>query len=57
LVSASGKSSNVRLPRHVRPEKYRLYLTPFIEVDNFTIQGHVDIEVPMLQNIKRQYNV
>jgi hypothetical protein len=35
--------SDVRLPRHVLPERYVVHLTPFIAEGNFTIEGLVDI--------------
>ena len=41
----NGKSLQMRLPKHIQPQKYALYLTPFIIKDNFTIQGHVDIDI------------
>ena len=36
---------DVRLPTSITPEKYNVYLTPFIIKDNYTIEGHVDINV------------
>ncbi len=30
--------SDVRLPKHLQPEKYAVYLTPFIIENNFTTQ-------------------
>ena len=36
---------DVRLPTSITPEKYNVYLTPFIIKDNYTIEGHVDISV------------
>jgi len=39
------KVTDVRLPRHLRPEIYRVELVPFIIPDNFTIQGYVEIEM------------
>ena len=48
-VTPTEKSLNVRLPRHVKPLKYEIYLTPFIEVDNFTIQGHETILIHVLE--------
>ena len=36
---------DVRLPNSITPEKYNIYLTPFIVKDNYTIEGHVDITV------------
>ena len=48
-ATADQQSYSVRLPRHLIPKKYSLYLTPFIHVDNFTFQGHVDIEMAVLK--------
>jgi aminopeptidase N len=36
---------DVRLPGHAIPEDYIIHLTPFIIVDNFTIEGHVSINI------------
>jgi aminopeptidase N len=49
-VTPNGKSRNVKLPRHLSPEKYNIFLTPFIEVGNFTIPGHVDIRINVLED-------
>ena len=49
-VTPNGKSTFIRLPKHAKPEEYEVYLTPFIEVDNFTIQGHVDILVNIVED-------
>ena len=49
-LSRTGRSSSpVRLPVHLAPVLYTVYLTPFIEVGNFSIQGHVDIDVKVLE--------
>ena len=37
--------TDVRLPRHLVPVLYTLELVPFIVPDNFTIRGHVQIEM------------
>ena len=37
--------TDVRLPTHAIPEKYVIHLTPFIIPDNFTIEGHVSIDI------------
>ena len=34
---------DVRLPRHLKPELYKLELLPFIIPDNFTIRGHLEL--------------
>ena len=41
---------NVRLPTHAIPEKYVIHLTPFIIPDNFTIEGHVSIEIDVKED-------
>jgi aminopeptidase N len=52
-VTPSGKSSSVRLPQHLHPLKYNIFLTPFIEVGNFTIQGHEDILINVVEGDSR----
>ena len=39
---------DVRLPTSLIPEKYNVYLTPFIIKDNYTIEGHVDITIKVM---------
>lgn len=36
---------DVRLPLHLRPEQYNIYLTPFIVPNNFSIEGYVEINM------------
>ena len=45
LSPLSGQVTDVRLPRHLVPVLYTLELVPFIIPDNFTIRGHVQIEM------------
>ena len=40
-----AKVVDVRLPTHLVPELYTLELVPFIVPDNFTIRGHVEIDM------------
>ena len=40
-----GLVDDIRLPRHLMPEKYNIRLTPFILEGNFTINGHVEIDL------------
>ena len=47
------RSDNVRLPRHLAPKRYSLYLTPFLAPGNFSFQGHVDIDVAVLKKGSR----
>lgn len=35
---------DVRLPRHVIPSQYDLHLTPFIEEQNFTTSGYLELK-------------
>jgi len=35
----------VRLPSNIRPSKYQIHLIPFIIPDNFTISGHVEMDL------------
>ena len=43
--SKHAKVTDVRLPLHLIPEKYKLELVPFIIPDNFTIRGYVEVEM------------
>ena len=36
---------NVRLPSNIQPSSYMIHLIPFIIPDNFTISGHVEIDL------------
>ena len=38
-----AKLTDVRLPRHLVPLKYKLELVPFIIPDNFTIRGFAEV--------------
>ena len=42
--------TDVRLPRHLEPEHYRVRLVPFIKPDNYTIRGDVAITMKCLQS-------
>ena len=42
---------DVRLPNHLKPKHYRVYLIPFLKEDNFTIKGRVEIEVELIKNL------
>ena len=41
--TGSAKLTDVRLPRHLVPLKYKLELVPFIIPDNFTIRGFAEV--------------
>merc|ERR1711884_948861 len=43
LNNTMGFVRDVRLPRHALPESYNLTLIPFIEENNYTIKGMIDI--------------
>ena len=45
IGSKTGRVTDVRLPRHLTPEKYHLELVPFIVPGNLTIRGKVGIEM------------
>jgi len=47
-VAADMRDIDVRLPTHIRPERYQVHLIPFIVEDNFTIAGHVEISLKVL---------
>ena len=49
-VTPNGRSSYVRLPEHLNPVKYNIFLTPFIVFGNFTIPGHVDILIEVVKD-------
>ena len=50
-TSAPRKSlTNVRLPRSVLPRHYNLRLLPILEKGNFSIIGHVDIDVEVTED-------
>ena len=40
----------MRLPTHLEPTSYTLFLIPFLVPDNFTIAGHVDIEISVVES-------
>ena len=44
-ATSNGKSSQMRLTKSVMPQRYVIFLTPFIEKDNYTIQGHVETDI------------
>jgi len=48
-VVENMKNINVRLPTHITPERYEVHLIPFIVEDNFTIAGHVNIQLEVFQ--------
>ena len=43
-------TEGIRLPTYTIPQNYVIHLTPFIIENNFTIEGHVDIEVDILKD-------
>jgi aminopeptidase N len=49
-VTTSGTSANVRLPKHLSPKQYEIYLTPFIEVGNFSIEGREKIHIHVIED-------
>ena len=44
-ATMDGLVDDIRLPRNLLPEKYTIRLTPYILEGNFTINGHVDIDL------------
>lgn len=42
--------SNVRLPRHLVPEVYKVRLVPFIKKDNYTIRGDIAITMECVES-------
>jgi len=49
VVSNPKKDSDVRLPSNIRPVKYNIHLIPFIVPDNFSIAGHVEMELAVVE--------
>ena len=45
-------TDEIRLPTHAIPQNYIIHLTPFIIENNFTIEGHVSIDVDILKDAK-----
>jgi len=45
VVEENMRAIDVRLPTNIKPSTYQLHLIPFIIPDNFTISGHVEIDV------------
>jgi len=45
VVEENMRDINVRLPTNIRPSSYMIHLIPFIIPDNFTISGHVEIDL------------
>ena len=39
-----------KLPRHLKPEFYKLRIAPFLEEGNFTFSGQVDIDIRVLED-------
>jgi len=48
-VAENIKDINVRLPTNIKPESYQISLIPFIVPDNFTIYGHEEILLEVLE--------
>lgn len=43
------KSTAYRLPTNISPRKYVISVTPYLEVENFTVDGRVKIEADVVQ--------
>jgi len=44
-VALNMREIDVRLPSNIKPSRYQLHLIPFIIPDNFSISGHVEIDI------------
>ena len=44
-VAENMRDIDVRLPTNIQPSNYQIHLIPFIIPDNFTISGHVEIDL------------
>lgn len=42
-----------RLPANISPKKYVISVIPYLEVGNFTVDGHVKIEADVVQRTKQ----
>lgn len=42
-----------RLPTNINPQKYVISVMPYLEVGNFTVDGHVKIEADVVQRTKQ----
>ena len=51
-TTARAKLTDVRLPTHLVPLKYKLELVPFIIPDNFTIRGYAEVSNLFLQCLR-----
>ena len=51
-TTSDGKSARMRLSNQIMPQRYKIFLTPFILKDNFTFQGFVEIDINIIdQNV------
>ena len=53
IISSSKRADNVRLPRTVLPRHYDIRLLPILEKGNFSILGHVSIDIECQQDTDR----
>jgi len=49
-ATSDGKISRMRLPKQIFPQHYKIFLTPFIIQDNFTFEGHIEIDMKIMEN-------
>ena len=42
-IPCRANVKDLRLPTHLKPEKYTIELVPFVVLGNFTFKGHVEI--------------
>lgn len=47
------ESLKYRLPTNISPQKYVISVTPYLEVGNFTVDGHVEIEADVVQQTRQ----
>jgi len=48
-VTENIRDINVRLPTNIKPSKYQIYLIPFLIPENFTISGHIEIDLDVTE--------
>lgn len=47
------ETTKYRLPTNISPRKYVISVTPYLEVGNFTVDGHVKIEADVVQQTRQ----
>lgn len=53
VALGEGNSNDWRLPRSIKPHLYQVRLLPFLEPDNFTTEGRVEILTECFERTNR----